>query len=111
MDTLAGYNLSQTYENIQIQLHKNFYIEIIRLVASQKERVKEDENGVGMDASLHPMSVSSVENTNTAPLHLFPLHTIHTYQSRVSRRTGVYRSMLFTNVTHPNFTKICQIKI
>ena len=48
-----------------------------------KERIIGDENSAGMVTSLHLMLVSALQHTHTALLHLSPLPTIHSYQSRV----------------------------
>ena len=55
---------------------------VIFVNKSIKERIIGDENSVGMVTSLHLMLVSALQHTHTALLHLSPLPTIHTYQSR-----------------------------
>ena len=49
---------------------------------SVTERIMGGEHSAGMVNSLHVMLVSVLQHTHTALLHLSPLPTIQTYQSR-----------------------------
>ena len=49
---------------------------------SAKEGIIGDENSAGMVTSLHLMLASALQHIHTALLHLSPLPTIYTYQSR-----------------------------